>query len=96
MRPIQLLIDEPLLRRLDADPEVRQAGRSEVLWRAAREYLRRWRPLPPDPQGIEADPVEDPVEPGPRVAARLVEVGVAEGPQQRLLHEILGLVGTVR
>jgi metal-responsive CopG/Arc/MetJ family transcriptional regulator len=43
MKPIQLLVDEPLLRRLDADPEVRQAGRSEVLRRAARAYLRRSR-----------------------------------------------------
>jgi metal-responsive CopG/Arc/MetJ family transcriptional regulator len=43
MKPIQVLIDEPLLRRLDADAEVRQVGRSEVLRRAAREYLRRSR-----------------------------------------------------
>ena len=43
MKPIQLLIDEPLLRRLDADPEVRRVGRSAVLRRAASEYLRRSR-----------------------------------------------------
>jgi metal-responsive CopG/Arc/MetJ family transcriptional regulator len=43
MKPIQLLMDEPLLRRLDADAEVKQAGRSEVLRRAARAYLRRSR-----------------------------------------------------
>jgi metal-responsive CopG/Arc/MetJ family transcriptional regulator len=43
MKPIQLLIDEPLLRRLDADDEVRQVGRSEVLRRAAAAYLRRSR-----------------------------------------------------
>jgi hypothetical protein len=43
MKPIQLLIDEPLLRRLDADPEVKQVGRSEVLRRAAVAYLRRSR-----------------------------------------------------
>jgi hypothetical protein len=43
MKPIQLLIDEPLLRRLDADEEVRQVGRSEVLRRAAAAYLRRSR-----------------------------------------------------
>ena len=43
MKPIQILIDEPLLRRLDADPEVKEAGRSEVLRRAAAAYLRRSR-----------------------------------------------------
>lgn len=43
MKPIQLLIDEPLLRRLDRDPEVREVGRSEVLRRAANAYLRRSR-----------------------------------------------------
>lgn len=43
MKPIQILIDEPLLRRLDADEEVRRLGRSEVLRRAADEYLRRRR-----------------------------------------------------
>jgi len=43
MKPIQLLIDERLLRRLDADQEVQQVGRSEVLRRAAAAYLRRSR-----------------------------------------------------
>jgi metal-responsive CopG/Arc/MetJ family transcriptional regulator len=43
MKPIQILIDEPLLRRLDADAEVKRVGRSEVLRRAAGEYLRRSR-----------------------------------------------------
>jgi hypothetical protein len=43
MKPIQILIDEPLLRRLDADAEVRRVGRSAVLRRAASEYLRRSR-----------------------------------------------------
>lgn len=43
MKPIQVLIDEPLLRRLDADAEVKRLGRSEVLRRAATEYLRRVR-----------------------------------------------------
>ncbi|MDQ2970615.1 MAG: ribbon-helix-helix protein, CopG family [Acidobacteriota bacterium] len=37
------MIDENLLRRLDADEEVRRAGRSAVLRRAAAEYLRRSR-----------------------------------------------------
>ena len=41
MRPIHVLFDEPLLRRLDADEEVRRSGRSAVLRRAAAEYLRR-------------------------------------------------------
>jgi metal-responsive CopG/Arc/MetJ family transcriptional regulator len=43
MKPIQVLFDEPLLRRLDADDEVRKLGRSAVLRRAAAEYLRRRR-----------------------------------------------------
>jgi metal-responsive CopG/Arc/MetJ family transcriptional regulator len=43
VKPIQVLIDEPLLRRLDADPEVKRVGRSQVLRRAAGEYLRRSR-----------------------------------------------------
>jgi hypothetical protein len=41
MKAIQIMIDEPLLERLDADAEVRRAGRSKVLRRAAAEYLRR-------------------------------------------------------
>ena len=43
MKPIQVLFDEPLLRALDADEEVRKLGRSAVLRRAAAEYLRRSR-----------------------------------------------------
>ncbi|HTO88938.1 MAG TPA: ribbon-helix-helix domain-containing protein [Thermoanaerobaculia bacterium] len=43
MKPIQILIDEPLLKRLDSDDEVRRVGRSAVLRRAAAEYLRRSR-----------------------------------------------------
>ena len=43
MKPIQVLIDESLLRRLDADEEVKRDGRSAVLRRAASEYLRRRR-----------------------------------------------------
>jgi metal-responsive CopG/Arc/MetJ family transcriptional regulator len=41
MKPIQVLIDEPLLRRLDADAEVKEVGRSEVMRRAVAAYLRR-------------------------------------------------------
>ena len=41
MKPIQIMMDEELLRRLDRDAEVRRAGRSAVLRRAASEYLRR-------------------------------------------------------
>lgn len=40
MKPVQIMLDENLLRKLDADPEVREHGRSEVLRRAARAYLR--------------------------------------------------------
>lgn len=43
MKPIQVLFDEALLRRLDSDKEVRRDGRSAVLRRAAAEYLRRRR-----------------------------------------------------
>jgi len=43
MKPIQVLFDEPLLKRLDADEEVRVLGRSAVLRRAATEYLRKRR-----------------------------------------------------
>jgi hypothetical protein len=43
MKPIQVLFDERLLRRLDSDDEVRRDGRSAVLRRAAAEYLRRRR-----------------------------------------------------
>jgi metal-responsive CopG/Arc/MetJ family transcriptional regulator len=43
MKPIQVMFDETLLRRLDADDEVRRTGRSAVLRRAAAEYLRRRR-----------------------------------------------------
>ena len=37
------MFDERLLRRLDADEEVRKLGRSAVLRRAAEFYLRRSR-----------------------------------------------------
>lgn len=43
MKPVQVLFDEPLLRRLDANAEVRRLGRSAVLRRAAADYLRRSR-----------------------------------------------------
>lgn len=41
MKPIQVMFDERLLKRLDADQEVRRFGRSAVLRRAAADYLRR-------------------------------------------------------
>jgi len=41
MKPIQIMMDEELLRRLDRDAEVRRGGRSAVLRRATAEYLRR-------------------------------------------------------
>lgn len=40
MKSVHILLDEDLLRKLDADPEVREHGRSEFLRRAARAYLR--------------------------------------------------------
>lgn len=38
-RPIQISIDEELLRRLDADPDARQRGRSAFVRTALRFYL---------------------------------------------------------
>lgn len=43
MKAIQIMMDEGLLRRLDADPDVQREGRSAVLRRAADEWLRRRR-----------------------------------------------------
>jgi metal-responsive CopG/Arc/MetJ family transcriptional regulator len=43
MKPVQIMMDESLLRRLDADEEVRRKGRSAVLRRATAEYLRSSR-----------------------------------------------------
>lgn len=43
MKSIQVMIDERLLRRLDADDEVKRDGRSAVLRRAADAYLRTRR-----------------------------------------------------
>ena len=43
MKPVLVILDEDLLERLDATPEVKRYGRSAVLRRAAEEYLRRRR-----------------------------------------------------
>ena len=43
MKPIQVMLDEKLLARLDADDEVRSRGRSAVLRLAAAQYLERRR-----------------------------------------------------
>lgn len=43
MKAVQIMMDERLLQRLDADDEVRSIGRSAVLRRAAAEYLQRRR-----------------------------------------------------
>ncbi|HYT74457.1 MAG TPA: ribbon-helix-helix protein, CopG family [Vicinamibacterales bacterium] len=43
MKAVQVLFDDALLARLDADDEVQKDGRSAVLRRAATEYLRRRR-----------------------------------------------------
>lgn len=40
MKVIQVTFDEPLLKRLDRDAEVKRIGRSAVLRRAAEAYLR--------------------------------------------------------
>lgn len=41
MKAIQISIDEELLQRLDADPDVARDGRSAVLRRAVAAYLQR-------------------------------------------------------
>jgi metal-responsive CopG/Arc/MetJ family transcriptional regulator len=43
MKSIQVMFDEPLLERLDADEEVKRDGRSAVLRRAAAAYLKATR-----------------------------------------------------
>lgn len=43
MKAIQVMMDERLLKRLDADPEVQRTGRSAVIRRAIANYLRRRR-----------------------------------------------------
>jgi hypothetical protein len=41
MKPVQVMFDERLLARLDADEDVRKVGRSAVLRRIVNDYLRR-------------------------------------------------------
>lgn len=43
MKAIQITVDERLLSRLDADPEVKRVGRSAVFRRAVDVYLRARR-----------------------------------------------------
>lgn len=43
MKPIQVMMDEALLRRFDADEEVKKDGRSAVFRRAVADYLKRRR-----------------------------------------------------
>lgn len=43
MKAIQITVDDGLLARLDADPEVKRSGRSAVFRRAVEAYLRRRR-----------------------------------------------------
>lgn len=40
MKAVQVLLDEELLNRLAQSPEVKEAGRSEVVRRAVRLYLQ--------------------------------------------------------
>jgi hypothetical protein len=42
-KPIQIRMDKALLRRFDADAEVRRHGRSAVLRRLVADYLNRSR-----------------------------------------------------
>jgi metal-responsive CopG/Arc/MetJ family transcriptional regulator len=41
MKAIQVMLDEPLLEKLDATEEVQKEGRSAVLRRAVEAYLRQ-------------------------------------------------------
>ena len=41
MKPVQVMFDERLLAKLDADEDVRKRGRSAVLRRIVNDYLRR-------------------------------------------------------
>ncbi len=43
MKAVQVMFDEELLERLDADREVQSEGRSAVLRRAAASYLESQR-----------------------------------------------------
>jgi metal-responsive CopG/Arc/MetJ family transcriptional regulator len=43
MKAIQITVDQRWLARLDADPEVQEAGRSAVFRRAVDAYLRQRR-----------------------------------------------------
>ena len=42
-RPVQVSMDTELLRRIDADPEVRERGRSMFIRSAVEMYLRAKR-----------------------------------------------------
>jgi metal-responsive CopG/Arc/MetJ family transcriptional regulator len=42
-RPVQVSIDEPLLRRIDADPQARKDGRSAFIRSAVLVYLEAKR-----------------------------------------------------
>ena len=42
-KPIQITIDDGLLRRIDRDPEAKKNGRSAFIRKAVDEYLRRKR-----------------------------------------------------
>jgi metal-responsive CopG/Arc/MetJ family transcriptional regulator len=47
-KPVQISIDEKLLRRIDADPETKRRGRSAVVTSALTLYLQRKRRLAVD------------------------------------------------
>jgi len=42
-KPVQVSIDQQLLRRIDADPETRERGRSAFIRSAVSSYLRAKR-----------------------------------------------------
>ena len=42
-RPVQISLDEELLRRVDRDPEARRGGRSKLIASALRLYLEARR-----------------------------------------------------
>jgi metal-responsive CopG/Arc/MetJ family transcriptional regulator len=67
-KPVQISIDEELLRRVDADPETKRRGRSSVVRSALLLYLESKRRRLTDTQilrayGEAADDMLDEIEP---------------------------------
>ena len=62
MKAVQVMLDEGLLARLDATPEVQRAGRSAVLRQITSDFLRQRREQEIDAQYERAyKEVKDPL-----------------------------------